>query len=447
MPKLNTTLQILDLRDAVANVDPADCETLALKFFEANDQRLHKKQCIEVVDDFDDLKAAAPEPKLCTDPASADTPGCDISKDWLHKPAWEGCSSSKNGLDADSFVKAVCKYPPAFYSICVREEDWPMGTQENPSEFHQNPCKKDSPAPEKASNCTVINFQPVCRKDMTCRMDMMSPGFFQCGTIEENAKQKQNKEVRDGRLKTGTTYDIKCPTFQHLIRLGVAHKSSFFSSDTGCYMLLKSYPSLDLDWPDEKGPLTGFNSYSHAAATCRQWHPDAHVLQINNYQEFVLLNAFLKRELGSPTMTQRSRYNFLLRNNVHGDKITVVCDGEKAGSFVRYLKAKISRHFNEKRAYAEEGAKCTFWSYGLGKCDDEFITDLLTIAREAPCHKAFGLICEYNPDCPIDVRVKPDPVPRSEQVCKTREWPQFRHHRRELKKILDDNGISSHDTV
>ena len=440
MAKLNASLQILDLRDAVANANPAECETLERRSFGEGLKRKHKKQCLNV--DWVDL-GKTKRPIECTDPPTHHTEpeGCEKSKKTLVKSEWKGCSSSKDGLNADSFIKAVCKYPPLYYAICVREEEWRPGAQANPEVFHQNPCVKDTKKDEK-----VTNFEPVCQKEMTCRPDSMSPDGFQCGTIEEEIAQKQNENAEE-RLLTGPTYNIKCPVYTHLTEIGVAKKTSFFSSSSGCYMLLKSYPSLSLNWTNNNAPPKAFSTYTHAAATCRQWHPDAKILRLSDFQEYLIINEFVKRELGSPTAEERKKYNFLLRNNHYDDLITVVCSGGGTGMLLRYRLAEISRHFNDKRKHSEKERLCTFWGYGLGKCGNEFISDMLMSTKKAPCTDAFGLICEYIPECPINVKEKPNPVPRSKQVCKRKKWPQFRSHHRSLKRILKDNGISTHDTI
>ena len=181
-------------------------------------------------------------------------------------------------------------------------------------------------------------------------------------------------------------------------------------------MLLKSYPSLDLYWTTGSKLPEAFYSSFHAAATCRRWHPDAKILHISNYQEFLYINDFVKREIGSPTEEQRAWYRFMVRNNYHDDLITVVCDGKRT---VRYRKAELGRHYSKGRSYDDKngnpkkhGDKCSFLSFASGKCNGKFMSDMLLNPHKDSCTKARGLICEYTPDCPIDVRRKPHPVPR-----------------------------------
>ena len=73
----------------------------------------------------------------------------------------------------------------------------------------------------------------------------------------------------------------------------------------------------------------------------------------------------------------------------------------------------------------------------------EYVFDGIGAIILDKCKYARGLICEYTPDCPVKVKMKPAAVPRSEmkgESCQFSKWPQFRSQRRTLKEILEENG-------
>ena len=265
----------------------------------------------------------------------------------------------------------------------------------------------------------------------------MLPKFFQCGTIEENMEQKHNQNQE--RLRTGSTYNAKCPSSEHLVM-----NNSFYSGDTGCYMLIKSYPQND-----GRVAENGFESLFHAEATCRRWHPDAHVLEIDDYREFLLVNDLLTKAVKDDL--DRNKYLFLLKNTLRDGSITIFC---KDGKLVRQRKQKISQRYDPKLKHTvtrdvakvrEE--KCLMARLSESKVKGEYVFDGIGATSQFLCKEALGLICEYTPDCPVKMKIKPAAVPRSEmkgKSCQLRSWPQFRSQRRTLKEILEENGFAAH---
>ena len=139
MPNLNFNLQILDLTKAIATINPEDCEIIEMKPLEKSDNcvvvngldeclRNFTKQC---VGNFTKGSPVTNLPVPCPESTTKWTDGCNKTKGNLNKPTFRSCSSNKDGLTPESFLKAICNYPPMFYSICVREENWTRGPQEN----------------------------------------------------------------------------------------------------------------------------------------------------------------------------------------------------------------------------------------------------------------------------------------------------------------------------